>query len=104
MDMSFAFSFGDSTVAAPLDSGASPDWLALRAKLDAAWAARRELDGVGSSKHRQGSFDRPAASALAAILDGLPAVNPTALGDCKPDQAISSAFGGDWMTGGRGQK
>ncbi len=60
------------------------EWSGLRARLNAAYCARRALlaDLARTGAHL-GSFDGGAAAALAQSPPGTPVINPNALGDGK---------------------
>jgi hypothetical protein len=80
-----------------------PEWPVLHARLGAAWSARRELAAHASRKPpRGGSFARSAALALASFEHASRAVNPIALGNCKPDDANAGCLAGVSTSGGRG--
>jgi hypothetical protein len=64
---------------------AHPDWFGLRARLDAAYCARRALlDESARAASRRGSFGRGASAALATLPDNTLVINPNDLGDGKP--------------------
>src|SRR5438874_7576756 len=65
--------------------GDAPEWLVLRARLSAAWSARREFAaGAWGAPVRCGHFDHDSAVALAGYEHPTPLVNPIALGNLKP--------------------
>ena len=85
----------------------APEWLELRARLGAAWSARRELGlGQGGPAERCGSFDRASALALAGPLAHFdaasPAVNPIALGNLKSRWGNAGEHTEVTSPGGRG--
>jgi hypothetical protein len=83
-------------------SGA-PEWLELRARLGAAWSARRELGSYdGSPTIRCGSFHPNWACALAKFEQPSPAVNRIALGNLKPLEGNTDQHTGEMTPGGRG--
>ena len=83
-------------------SGA-PEWQELRARLGAAWSARRELAyGDHKSAGRSGSFDRTSVLALARFETRLSAVNPIALGNLKSRGGNAGLQTGVSTPGGRG--
>ena len=89
------------------ECGNAPEWLELRARLGAAWSARRELGHCDrTSALRCGSFDRTSALALAGAMIGfepaLLAVNPNALGNLKSPEGKAGQHTGDLTPGGRG--
>ncbi|MEO6718314.1 MAG: hypothetical protein ABIM50_13835 [Novosphingobium sp.] len=85
------------------ECGDAPEWLELRARLAAAWSARRELSGCGgSAAGRSGSFDREAASVLVGFDAPSPAVNPIALGNLKSRWGNVAGHTGVSTPGGRG--
>jgi len=78
------------------------DWHGLRARLCAAYAARRALAGAVKASAGAGSFDHESAKFLAAYGNGLCAVNRTALGNGKPPEGNDAAVAATAETGGRG--
>ena len=81
----------------------APEWPELRARLGAAWSARREFgDGGASAAGRSGSFDRASASTLSGFDAATPAVNPIALGNLKSRWGIAGGHTGVSTPGGRG--
>ena len=85
------------------ECGNAPEWPELRARLGAAWSARRELGHCGgSTAGRSGSFDRSSASTLAGFDAASPAVNPIALGNLKPRWGNTVGHAGVSTPGGRG--
>jgi len=81
----------------------APEWPELRARLGAAWSARRELGQCGgSSVCRSGSFDHASASAMAHFEAQTPAVNQIALGNLKPHGGNAGEHTGVSSPGGRG--
>jgi hypothetical protein len=81
----------------------APEWLDLRARLGAAWSARRELGHCGVRvAARSGSFDRASANTLATFDAASPAVNPIALGNLKPRWGKAGGRTGVSTPGGRG--
>ncbi len=81
----------------------APDWRALRDRLGAQWLARRALSlPAGGEEPPSGSFNSPAVFALAAYAGCIESVNPTALGNGKPNQAIGDISANAQPTGGRG--
>jgi hypothetical protein len=84
-------------------SGNAPEWLELRARLCAAWSARRELGrGARSTAGRSGSFDCTSAGTLATFEATSPAVNPIALGNLKSRWGNADGHTGTTTPGGRG--
>jgi len=83
--------------------GQAPEWLALHARLSAAWCARRELAAQASDvPSRCGSFDRGSATSLASLEHASLAVNPFALVNLKPGEGNAGHHAGDSTPGGRG--
>ena len=83
--------------------GGAPEWLELRARLGAAWSARRELGYCDDSEAVHcGSFDRSSALTLAGFELASPAVNRIALGKCKPGEGNAGQHTGEMSPGGRG--
>ena len=81
----------------------APEWPELRARLDAAWSARRELGQCGGSPvWRSGSFDHASASVMAHFEDQSPAVNPIALGNLKSRGGNAGEHTGVSSPGGGG--
>ena len=82
----------------------APEWLALQARLGAAWSARRELAAdMRSPTQRCGSFDRNSARAVASFDNASLAVNPIVLANRKPGGGIDAEHAGDLTSGGRGR-
>jgi hypothetical protein len=81
----------------------APEWLALHARLSAAWSARQELaaDARGAAL-RCGSFDSVSARALTTFEHPSHAVNRIASGNRKPDGGNAVHQAGDSTSGGRG--
>jgi hypothetical protein len=81
----------------------APDWLVLRAQMSASWSARRALQSCLTPKViRSGSFDRGSAAAVAWLEARQAHVNPTALGNGKPDHAIDDDTAAAIPNGSRG--
>jgi hypothetical protein len=80
------------------------EWHALRARLDAAYAARIALTGGEErpASARCGSFDLDSARSVAAFGNALSGVNPSALGNGKSDPAMDAGAPGTTNGGGRG--
>jgi hypothetical protein len=71
---------------------ANPEWSGLRARLSAAYCARRVLLGAtAQTTARAGSFGRGAAAALAPEPPGSSVINPNDLGDGKPQAGKEDA-------------
>ena len=82
----------------------APEWLALQARLSAAWAARRELAAdLRCAAQRCGSFDRDSARAMAGFENVSPVVNPITLGNRKPGGGNALQHAGDLTSGVRGR-
>jgi hypothetical protein len=82
---------------------AAPDWPLLRARLDAAWAARRALcHAAAHAASPRGSFNPATARAIVGLGQSSLSVNPTALGNRKPNEDIDAAVAGASLAGGRG--
>ena len=81
----------------------APEWLALHARLSAAWSARQELAAAarGAALHC-GSFDLVSAIAMTGFDHPSHAVNPIALGNRKPGGGNAVHQAGDSTSGGRG--
>ena len=79
------------------------DWHELLPRLLAGWSARRELLHLhGGEVARRGNFDPASAHALAGFVNGSLAVNPTTLGNRKPDGGITVGQAGNSQAGTRG--
>jgi hypothetical protein len=81
----------------------APEWLALHARLNAAWSARQELaaDARRPAPH-SGSFDSVSARAVSTFEHSSHAVNPVVLGNRKPGGGNAVHHAGDSTSGGRG--
>jgi len=86
------------------DRSRSPDWRGLRARLFAVRAARHVLEAQAfqTDSFTGCSFDHGSAILLSTYGNGLSAVNPTALGNCKPDGVMNADVAGANGTGDRG--
>jgi hypothetical protein len=106
MEIGFEKKYWLQGPAAPANGGEcsdAPEWPELRARLGAAWSARRELGLCGgNSAWRSGSFDCASASTLAHFAAASPAVNPIALGNLKPREGNAGEHTGVSSPGGRG--
>jgi hypothetical protein len=81
----------------------APEWLALHARLSAAWSARQELSaGTRWAAPRCGSFNSVLARALAGFENASFAVNPIVSGNRKPDGGNAVHQAGESDSGGRG--
>lgn len=80
------------------------EWQGLRARLFAVRAAHRALEEAAFANRSDGrsSFDRGSARLLAGYGQVLAGVNPTALGNGKPDGGINGSVAGESRTGDRG--
>ena len=86
------------------ESGYRPDWLGLRGRFAASFAARRVLSATNPvlPPVASGSFDAASARLISTYEEGLAAVNRTVLSNGKPDAGISAAVAGPHFAGGRG--
>ena len=83
---------------------AAPEWCVLRARLEAAWAARLALGGTAQPDSADGgSFNAAAARVIASQGNSSLSVNPTALGNRKPNEDIDATVAGALVAGGRGR-
>lgn len=90
---------------APGEAGAQGvgDWLGLRARLDAAHSARRQLLAeLAVAGPAGGSFAPAAAETIAGFDQALASVNPNDLGDGKPRQGMGDNVTGASPVGDRG--
>ena len=106
MDIGFDINAWRPPSAAPAfdgGCGGAPEWLELRARLGAAWAARRELHLCDATPTvRSGSFNRNLAGELAGFELESPAVNRIALGNLKSGEGNADHCTGKLTPGGRG--
>lgn len=85
------------------DCGVAPDWHELLPRLHAGWSARRELQHtVTKLIAGRGNFDPETANSLAEFKHPSPAVNPSALGNRKPDGGNGVCAAGYFQSGTRG--
>ena len=87
---------------APDGGDSRPDWHGLRARLEAARAARLALDLAGVRVPVRGSFDAGSARRVEAWDHGLSPVNPSASGNGKTDAFIDVVAVDIPVSGGRG--
>jgi hypothetical protein len=81
----------------------TPDWYALRARLAAAFSARREFAQADCRKTKtSGSFDQMSALALAGFHNSSRPINLTALGNGKSNGGIASHAVSESPADGRG--
>jgi hypothetical protein len=86
-----------------------PEWHVLRARLSAAYAARRAISPHAGGQQGAagsgpaGSFDAPSARRIAGYEHGSMSVNPTVSGNRNPEPDMGVSAAGTKLTGSRGQ-